>query len=212
VRLRDQLIGAVLLLVATWFGLHRIAEAKNETSVGGGVFRLEETRPEDMEAFRALLAQIARMGDPGLAERLETLRQDGEIWVAPKMGPERWAVFVESLGLVRRIYVRRVALLDPLAHLYGVPRPDIPLSYQRAHAWIGLAGALRHELAHRDGAIEEPLAYQTEITWYEDLRRSPFLESLQGEDRQAWEWGIESAILSARKALEKEMQREQGAP
>ena len=202
-RLRDQLIGAVLLIVATWFGLHRIAEAKNETTVGGAVFRLEETRPEEMEAFRVVLAEITKMGDGPLAERLERLRRDGEIWVAPKMGPERWAVFVDTLKLVRRIYVRRAALLDPMAHLYGVPRPDIPLSYQRAHAWISLAGALRHELAHRDGATEEPPAYQAEIEWYENLRRSPFLASLQGPDRLAWEWGIESAILSARKAREK---------
>jgi hypothetical protein len=202
-RLRDQLIGAVLLIVATWFGLHRIAEAKNETTVGGAVFRLEETRPDDMAAFQVVLAQIAKMGDGPLAERLERLRQDGEIWVAPRMGPERWAVFVDTLGLVRRIYVRRAALLDPLAHLYGVPRPDIPLGYQRAHAWISLAGALRHELAHRDGAIEEAPAYQAEIAWYENLRGSPFVASLQGEDRLAWEWGIESAILSARKAWEK---------
>ena len=202
-RLRDQLIGAVLLIVATWFGLHRIAEAKNETAVGGGVFRLEETRLDDMAAFQVVLAQIAKMGDGPLAERLERLRQDGEIWVAPRMGPERWAVFVDTLGLVRRIYVRRAALLDPLAHLYGVPRPDIPLDYQRAHAWISLAGALRHELAHRDGATEEAPAYQAEIVWYEHLRGSPFVASLQGQDRLAWEWGIESAILSARKAREK---------
>jgi len=96
--------------------------------------------------------------------------------------------------------VRRVALVDPVAHLYFVSRPDIPLAFQRAHAWISLAGALRHELAHRDGAVEEAAAYQAEIEWYENLRRSPFLASLQGEERAAWEWGIESAILSARKA------------
>jgi hypothetical protein len=203
VRLRDQLIGAVVLIVATWFGLHRIAEAKNETTVGGAVFRLDESRPPEKAAFQVLRAKIAKMGDADLAERLERLRSDGEIWVAPKMGPERWAVFVDTLKLVRRIYVRRVALLDPMAHLYGAPRPDIPLEYQRAHAWISLAGALRHELAHRDGATEEPPAYQTEIAWYESLRRSPFLASLQGEERAAWEWGIESAILSAQKAREK---------
>jgi hypothetical protein len=202
-RPRDQLIGAVLLIVATWFGLHRIAEAKNETTVGGAVFRLDESRPSEMAAFEVVLARIAKMGDAPLAERLERLRRDGEIWVAPKMGPERWAVFADTLKLVRRIYVRRVALLDPLAHLYGVPRPDIPLSYRRAHAWISLAGALRHELAHRDGAIEEAPAYQAEIEWYETLRRSPFVASLQGDERLAWEWGIESAILSARKAREK---------
>ena len=199
-RLRDQLIGAVLLIVATYFGLLRIAEAKNETTVGGGVFRLDESRSEEMAAFQLVLAQITKMGDAALAQRLERLRQEGEIWVAPKMGPERWAVFVDTLKLVRRIYVRRAALLNPIAHLYAVPRPDIPVQYQRAHAWISLAGALRHELAHHDGAIEEGPAYEAEIEWYETLKQSPFLASLQGDERAAWEWGIESAILSARRA------------
>jgi hypothetical protein len=200
VRARDQLIGAVLLIGATAFGLRRIAEAKNEAAVGGAVFRLDESRPEEMAAFERARAEIARMGDPDLAERLEALRRDGEIFVAPKMGPERWAVFVESLRLVRRIYVRRVALIDPLVHLYGRPRPGIPLGHQRAHSWISLAGALRHELAHRDGDLEEGPAYDAEIAWYEQLRRSPFLASLEGEERAAWEWGIDSAILSAQKA------------
>jgi hypothetical protein len=200
VRARDQLIGAVLLIGATGFGLYRIAEAKNETTVGGAVFRLDESSPAEMAAFEIVLAEIAEMGDPALAERLEALRRDGEIWVAPKLGPGRWAAFVDTLHLVRRIYVRRVALADPLAHLYGRPRLDIPLTYQRAHAWIGLAGALRHELAHRDGAIEEGPAYDAEIAWYEQVRRSPFLATLEGDERAAWEWGIESAILSAQKA------------
>jgi hypothetical protein len=199
-RPRDQLIAAVALIVATYFGLYRIAQAKNETAVGGAVFRLDERWPQEVAAFQVVRAEIAQMGDPDLAERLEALRRDGEIWVAPKMGPERWAVFVDTLRLVRRIYVRRVALLDPLAHLYGRPRPDIPLTYRRAHAWISLAGALRHELAHRDGAIEEGPAYDAEIAWYERLRRSPFVASLEGDERAAWEWGIDSAILSAQKA------------
>ena len=187
-------------MAVTGFGLFRIAQAKNETTVGGGVYPLDESRPLEMAAFRVALAEIVKMGDAGLADRLESLRRDGEIWVAPKMGPERWAVFVDTLKIVRRIYVRRAALVNPLAHLYGVPRSDIPLAFQRAHAWISLAGALRHELAHRDGAVEEAPAYQVEIEWYESLKRAPFLASLQGEERAAWDWGIESAILSARKA------------
>ncbi len=199
-RARDQLIGAVLLVGATGLGLYRIAEAKNETTAGGAVFRLDESRPLEMAAFGVVRAEITQMGDPALAERLEQLRRDGEIWVAPKLGPGHWAVFVESLRLVRRIYVRQQALLDPVAHLYRVPRPDIPPRHQQAHAWINLAGALRHELAHRDGATEEAPAYDAEIAWYEQLRRSPFLASLQGEEREAWEWGIDSAILSAQKA------------
>ena len=150
-RLRDQLIGSVVLIVATWFGLLRIAEAKNETTVGGGVFRLEETRPEDREAFRVVLAQINRMGDrpwpsgwaPAAGRRDLGRAQDGA---------GRWAVFVESLKLVPTDLRETRGAARPLAHLYGVPRSDIPLSYQRGRTpGSALAGALRRKLAHRDG-------------------------------------------------------------
>ena len=110
---RTQIVAAVVLAAATYGVLLRIAEAKVETSVGGGGFPLEDTRPDELAAFQRLRASLAEIGEPALADRLERLRQDGAIWVAPSMGPDRWAVFVESLRLVRRIYVRRQALLDP---------------------------------------------------------------------------------------------------
>ena len=130
---------AAALGLATYFALVRIAEAKSETAVGGGVVPLDEHRRAELAAFVELRERIVRLGDAALAERLERLRADGEIWVAPRLGPERWAVFVDALSLVRRIYLRREALLDPVAHLYRTPRPDIPRPYQEAHAWIGLA-------------------------------------------------------------------------
>jgi hypothetical protein len=161
---------------------------------------LDARRSAELEAFQELRTRLVRLGDAPLAERLERLRADGEIWVAPRLGPERWAVFVEALSLVKRIYLRREALLDPVAHLYRTARPDIPRPYQEAHAWIGLAGALRHELAHRDGVHDEGQAYDAELAWYETLRQAPLLEKSGGEERRAWEWGLESAVLSARKA------------
>jgi hypothetical protein len=109
-------------------------------------------------------------------------------------------VFVESLSLVRRVYLRREALVDPVAHLYRTPRPDIPRRYQEAHAWISLAGALKHELAHYDGLRAESRAYDVELAWYE--ARRPFLDRLPEGERRAWQWGLESAVLSARKARE----------
>ena len=59
---------------------------------------------------------------------------------------------------------------------------------------------MRHELAHRDGAVEEAPAYTTELAWYEEVRRSNFMRSLEDEERAAWEWAIDSAAASARKA------------
>jgi hypothetical protein len=199
-RIRDQLIVAAALGVATYFALLRIAETKCETAVGGGVAPVDAQRREELEAFQDLRARIARMGDPALADRLERLREAREIWVAPRLGPERWAVFVEALSLVKRIYLRREALLDPVSHLYRTSRPDIPRAYQEAHAWIGLAGALRHELAHRDGLRDEGAAYDVELAWYETVRQAAPLARFGEEERRAWEWGLESAVLSARKA------------
>ena len=138
-----------------------------------------------------------------MSDRLEELRQDGTIWVAPSLGPDRWAVFVDSLWLVRRIYVRRQALLDPRAHLFPTPPAGIPEANQRAFAWISLAGALRHELAHHDGMIEEADAYAAEIAWYQGLRASPWFASLEGTAREIYDWALDSAVLTARRASEK---------
>jgi hypothetical protein len=199
-RVRDQLLVAVVLGVATYFALVRIADTKSDAAVGGGGFALDARHREELEAFQRLRSRLGRMGEGALGDRLETLRAQEVVWVAPNLGPERWAVFVEALSLARRIYVRREALLDPLAHLYRAPRPDIPRPFQEAHAAVGQAGALRHESAHLDGVREEDEAYDAELRWYEDVRRSPFLDGLPEEERRAWEWGIESAVLSARKA------------
>ncbi len=199
-RARDQLIGAVTLAVATYFGVMRIAEAKCDAAVGSRALPLDESRPDDLAAFRRLQQQLVSMGQGSFAERLESLRRDGGIWVAPGLGPDRWAAYVEALGLVRRIYIRRVALLNPRAHLYPLGAPAVPLGHQAAFAWLGLGGAMRHELAHREGAIEEAAAYERELAWYEEIRQSPFLGELQGDERAAWDWALESAVTSARKA------------
>jgi hypothetical protein len=178
----------------------RIAENKVEAAVGGGAFALD--RPDELAAFERLRSSLAEVGERVLADRLQRLRQERVLWVAPALGPERWAVFVESLRLVRRIYVRRVALLDPRAHLYPVAPTGIPDANQRAFAWISLAGALRHELAHYDGMIDEADAYAVEIAWYEGLRASPWFASLQGKARDVFDWALESAVLTARRASE----------
>jgi hypothetical protein len=200
---RNQILAAVLLAAATYGVLLRIAEAKVEASVGGGSFPLDEKSAGEFAAFQQLRTGLSGIGEQAYADRLEALREDGAIWIAPALGPDRWAVFTESLRLVRRIYLRRLALLDPKAHLYAVFPPDIPDANQRAFAFVSLAGALRHELAHYDGMLEEADAYAAEIAWYEGLGTSPWFASLQGENRRVFEWTIDSAILTARSAGEK---------
>jgi len=194
----------VTLALVTYFGGLRIAEAKCDAAVGSRGLPLDEGPPDDLAAFRRLQQQLTLMGQTGFAERLETLRVAKELWVAPGLGPDRWAAYVEALGLVRRIYIRRVALLDPLALLYprGAPA-TVPQAQQAAFAWLSLGGAMRHELAHRDGAAEESLASSVELAWYE-VRWSHFMTSLEGEDRAAWEWAIDSSAASARKGSRSE--------
>jgi hypothetical protein len=202
-RAREQLIGAALLIGATYFGVLRIAEAKCDEAVGSLGVLLDEKQRDELDAFRRLQAQLGRLGQAPFAERLEALRLKKELWVAPGLGPGRWAAYVEALGLVRRIYIRKTALLNPRRHLYPTDPREVPLDHQTAFAWLGLGGAMRHELAHRDGALEEAEAYRIELEWYEEVRRSPFFSGLEGQEKAAWDWALESAIQSAQKAAER---------
>src|SRR5688572_24670420 len=103
---RDQLIGATVLGIATWFGILRIAEAKNEAAVGSATYAVDERHHEDFAAFTQVLTDLRAMNQDPLAARLDELHRDTRIWVAPHLGPQRWAVFVETMSLVRRIYIR----------------------------------------------------------------------------------------------------------
>jgi len=203
-RSRDQILVAVLLAGVTWMGLHRVAEAKNEAAVGGGAFRLAPSRRAEMEALDRVRRDLAQLGQGEMAGRLDRLQADGHLWVAPRLDPGRWAVYVESLGLVRRIYVRQEALLRPVDHLFRGAASAAPPRHQEAFARLSLGGALVHELAHYDGLIDEGPAYDRELAWYEEIRASPFFATLGGEGRAAHEWALESAVLSARAARRRE--------
>jgi hypothetical protein len=202
-RVRDQLIGALALAAVTYFALLRIAEAKCDAAVGSQGLPLDAIHPVELAAFRRLESQLERIGETSLAARLEELRLKEAIWVAPTLGPGRWAAYVESLGLVRRIYFRRLALLDPVAHLYPGGVLDVPAAFQNTFAWLSLAGAMRHELAHYDGALPESEAYRIELAWYEEIRRSAFVATREGRERDVWKWAIDSAIASAQVAATK---------
>ena len=194
---RSQLLVAVLLVGVTWMGLYRVAEAKSEAAVGGGAFLLASPRHAEVEAFDRVRRELAQLGQEETAARLLRLQADGHLWVAPRLDPGRWAVYVESLGLVRRIYVRQEALLRPLDHLFRGTASTAPPRHQEAFARLSLGGALVHELAHHDGLIDEAAAYDRELAFYEAVRGSPFFASLRGEAREAYDWALESAILSA---------------
>jgi hypothetical protein len=197
---RRQIAAAVLIALATYGVLLRIAEAKVESSVGRGGSRLDERRASELAAFQRERTSLADIGQRDFADRLEAIRVRGGIWVAPSLGADRWAVFAQSLRLVRRIYIRPLALLDPRAHLYPAPPADVPEAHQRAFAWIGLSGALRHELAHYDGTLEESKAYEVEIAWYEAVRASPWFAGLTRDKQRVFTWALDSAVLTAQRA------------
>jgi hypothetical protein len=199
-RARDQLIGAAVLAATTYFGVLRIAEAKCDEAVGSLATPIDETRREDFEAFQRLRVQLENLGEKAFSDRLEDLRRKKQLWAAPGVGPDRWAAYVEALGLVRRIYIRRIALLTPEKHLYPQGAIDVPPGHQMAFAWLSLGGAMRHELAHFEGARDEADAYRIELGWYENIRRSPFLSSLASEERERWDWALDAAVKSVRKA------------
>ena len=199
-RARAQLATIVILAAATWGGLLRVAESKSDEAAGGGAFRLAVPRHDELAAFARLRSDLERYGEEGTAASLEALRAKGAIWVAPRLDRGRWAVYVSSLGLVRRIYVRGEALRDPAGHLFAGVASEAPPAHREAFARMSLAGALVHELAHHDGIEDEGAAYELELGWYERVRKSPFVAGLPREARAAYDWAIESAILSARAA------------
>lgn len=197
--LRQQLLVGVLLLVATGAGIRNIARARNETAVGGRVHRLDPERDAEGTAFRRLLSDLEALGHPELAARFRDLEARGALWVAPSLDPGHWALYVDTFRLVRRIYVRELALLSPESHLFPDGGAAVAPENRRAFARLSLASALYHELQHWDGVVDEGRAYDLEIAWLEALRGSQ-TASLPHASQRAFEWGVESAALSARKA------------
>jgi hypothetical protein len=199
-RVPAQLVVALLLLAATAASIHRVVEMRNQATAGEGVFRLDDSRHEESEALDRLLGRLVMMQQQAFAERLSRLRAEGALWIAPKLGAGRWAVFVDSASLVRRVYVRGPALLEPRTQLYADGEASVPRAQQDAFAELSLAGALYHELEHYRGVLDERAAYDAEIAWYETLRVSRWYSGLEEGRKRIYAWALESAILSAREA------------
>jgi hypothetical protein len=197
--LRQQLLLGMLLVVSTAVGIRNIAAARNEGAVGGRVHRLDPEREAEGAAFRRLLSDFEGLGHPEQAEQLRALEGQGVLWVAPSLDPGRWALYVDTFRLVRRIYIREQALLSPEAHLFPDGDASLTPENRRAFARVSLAGALYHELQHWAGIEDEAQAYDLEIAWLENLRGSPLATGADAGGR-AMDWGIQSAVLSARKA------------
>jgi hypothetical protein len=60
---RNQILAAVVLAGVTYGSVLRIAEARNETAVGGGAFPLDDQRHGEFAAFQRLRTSLADIGD-----------------------------------------------------------------------------------------------------------------------------------------------------
>lgn len=192
-------VAALSIVVVAALLIHAIAERKNEDLAGPATYPLGEEGPE-REALEALLSELERLGRPELANRLHRLDAEGAIWVAPYMPAGAQALYVDSLGLVERIYVERSALL-----LEELPFADagLPEEWRHLYAVIKLGGTLYHELQHLDGVLDEAEAYRREEAWYAGIARSGYVRGLDDEAQRRYTWAIESAALGAREAARK---------
>ena len=187
------------IVASTYFAIAAIADHKADVLAGGESHTLDRTHEEEWRAFSSLLGQLRAWGEDDLATSLAELQHEGHLRVAPRLGGDRSAIYVDSLGLVRRIYVRRQELL---ARTLPFPELDVPDSAQRTFATIRLAGTLYHELQHYEGLEDERATYEREIGWYEALGEAAHGEP-EGERRRWFEWAVESALASAEAARDK---------
>lgn len=187
------------IVASTYYAIVRIAEHKADALAGGGTFALDESHPAEKGAFEALLRQLRAWGEDELAASLERLQASGQLRVAPGLAGGRSAVYVDSLGLVSRVYVRSDELV---VRRLPFPDLDIPDGARRTFATIRVAGTLFHELQHAEGVEDEGTAYEREMAWYRGLgERNPV--GLEGEEWRWFEWAVASAIDSAAAAREK---------
>ncbi len=189
----------VAILVSTCYSILGVAEYKADALAGGGTFRLDRSHPEDEEAFTALLGRLRRWDQADLVDSLRSLHDKGRLFVAPRLAGDRSAIYVDSLGLVRRIYLRPDELV---ARKLPFPDVDAPEDAQRTFTTIRLAGTLFHELQHYGGLEDEKATYDREIAWYARLRDA-VLPGLEGEQARWFEWAVDSALESAGAAREK---------
>jgi hypothetical protein len=199
VKTLGRLALAAAIVASTYYAILRVAEHKADALAGGDTFRLDRAHPEEKQAFDALLGQLRQWNQPELAESLLALEEEGRLFVAPRLAGERSAIYVDALGLVRRIYVRPDELLF---RRLPFPDLDIPETAQRTFTTIRLAGTLFHELQHYGGLEDEGATYDREIAWYRRLREA-VLPELRGEAARWFEWAVDSALESAQAAREK---------
>jgi len=199
VRAISKLLLAAAIVASTYYAIVRVAEHKADALAGGGTFALDGSHSAETGAFAALAGQLRGWGEHELAAALERRLGSGQLRVAPRLAGGRSAVYVSTLGLVSRIYLRSDELVGGSLPF---PDQDIPDGARRTFATVRLAGTLFHELQHSEGVEDEDVAYEREMAWYRGLGERN-ADRLEGEERRWFDWAIESAVTSAAAAREK---------
>jgi hypothetical protein len=194
-----KLAVAVAIVVSTYYAILGIAEYKADALAGGGAFVLDGRHAAQSEELDALCRQLRAWGEHDLAASLARLRDSGHLRVAPRLARGRSAIYVNSLGLVSRIYLREDELMAP-----SLPFPHlaVPEEARLAFTRICLAGTLYHELQHYQGVEDERVAYEREMVWYGELGERA-AAALSGDERRSFEWAVASALQSAAAARRK---------
>ena len=190
----NRTILALSIVLVAGLLIRSIAVRKNEELAGPGTYRLLEEPGPERDAMERIFVSLESFEQTRLVRDLRRLDAFGALWVAPFLPGERQAVFVDSLGWIRRIYVDRDDLLmdpPPFTEL------DVPEEWRRSYALIRLGGTLYHELQHYEGELDEAVVYRRESEWYEALNRTGSVRVLGGTDLERMRWAIDSAILSA---------------
>jgi hypothetical protein len=190
---------AVGIVVSTYYAILGIAEYKADALAGGGAFVLDRRHAAESGELDALCGRLQRWGEPDLAASLASLRDSGHLWVAPRLARGRSAIYVNSLGLVSRIYLRED---DLVVRDLPFPDLDVPEAARLTFARICLAGTLYHELQHFQGVEDERVAYEREIGWYRALGERA-VGTLSGDEGRFFEWAVDSALQSAAAARQK---------
>ena len=188
-----KLAVAGAIVVSTYYAIVGIAEYKADALAGRGAFVLNERQVAENAAFDTLLGQLREWGELEFAGSLAQLRGSGHLWIAPRLTGGRSAIYVNSLGFVSWVYLRRDELV---ARSLPFPDPGIPEAAQRTFATIRLAGTLFHELQHYQGVEDEHAAYEREMAWYRGLGEQA-ADRLEGEERRRFDWAVASALESA---------------
>jgi hypothetical protein len=193
-----QIVLAIAILASGWLAVKEIARTRNEAAAGPDVFVLDDHHPRERAAWTRLITRLRQVDQDDLANALERLRAEQRLWIAPRLPSGRRAVYVSTLGLVRRVYVGGRTLVEPPATLY--PELHVPADYADAYAFIALAGTLQHELTHASGIESEAETYAREIAWYGSLKQTRWYASLTDDERTVQDFAIDLALRAAEKA------------